>query len=45
MYYKKIVTDPAGELVEKEWKKICKKYKTISRQVETAQQWKDRAEI
>ena len=41
---RKIVTDPAGELVGKEWKKICKKYRLILRQVETAQQWQDRAE-
>ena len=38
----KIVTDSAGELVGKEWKKICKKYRLISRQVETVQQWQDR---
>ena len=39
-----IVTDPAGELTGDEWKKICKTYRTISRQVETSQQWQDRVE-
>ena len=39
-----IVTDPAGELTGDEWKKICKTYRTIPRQVETEKQWQDRSE-
>lgn len=39
-----IVTDPAGELIGKECKNICQKYRTISRAVETSQQCQDRAE-
>ena len=35
---KLIVTDPAGELVVKECKKICQTYRLTSLQVEKAQQ-------
>jgi hypothetical protein len=41
---RRIVTDPAGELTGEEWKKLCRTYRTISKQVETAQQWQDRVE-
>ena len=42
---KKIITDPAGELVGEKWKSICRKYILTSRQVEKTQQCQDRADI
>ena len=39
-----VVTDPAGELKGDQWKRICTKFLTKARLIESKSQWQDRAE-